>query len=95
MNSSLLTVDEPDGFPVDSIVKCIAHPRDDQIGLYLRITSGPENCLTAEYDDDNKEVEGSENRYYGQDVATLDGKMTGLYALSWMRPATPEEIAAL
>ena len=96
MNSSLLTVDEPDGFPVDSIVKCIAHPNPGpHVGLFLRITSKP---ISEEKIDDSPVgvfeasiVPG----FYGQDVETLDRKNYAFFALSWMRPATPEEIAAL
>ena len=95
MNSSLLTVDEADGFEPGFIVKCVAHPDPSEIGEYSRITGFPEICTAVLYDSDDEIIEGSQREYYGQDVESLDGKRVGFYALSWMRPATPEEIAAL
>ena len=90
MNSSLLTVDEPDGFPVDSIVKCIAHRNEpDLIGMYVKVSSKPI------YKDMVRSNGIPDDGFYGQFVDSLDGEAGAFWALSWMRPATQDEIAAL
>ena len=95
VNSSLLTVEEADGFKVGQIIKLVAHPHGAYIGEFFRIIGEPENAESVSASGDggsHPDMEG----FLGQPVEPVDDpSLVAFFALSWMRPATPEEIAAL
>ncbi len=89
--NSLLKVDEPDGFPVGMICKVVSHPVESEIGVFVEIEEA------ARFDEN---VPGSMGPmdFYGQDCRIVANGSIGFeifYALSWMRPATQEEIDQL
>jgi len=99
--NSLLTVDEPDGFPVGMVVKCTGHGSyPEYIGMYFRIVKEPENPSEL---DTGAPGSGAfdigdwvtTDGYYGQNTNTLDGQYELYLALSWMRPATESELDEL
>ena len=96
MNSSLLTVEEPDGFPVGMIcVVCTVPNYWDwtQAGDLVEVLAPATNVLLAEG------VNAGEVARQ-QEIENLTRGTRSGYAGHWvypnmLRPATPEEIAAL
>ena len=98
MNSSLLTVEEVDGFPVGMIcvVCCGSEKSIYQVGEIVKILGAPVRSLSRD-----KERRLREYTSYSQSVfryktktSSREGRRFGIQ-INRMRPATPEEIAAL